>query len=52
MKPSTVTILVAVLVAVPVICLTRRLLPALVRRAEESREDWQNRRYDTGDCMT
>lgn len=51
MKPVAVTVLVAVLVAVPIICLTRRLLPVLLTPADKRREDDQNRLYDTGDCM-
>ncbi len=51
MKPAAVTAIVAVLVAIPVICLTRRMLPLLLRPRRERREDMLNLLYDTDDCM-
>jgi|WetSurMetagenome_2_1015567.scaffolds.fasta_scaffold41116_3 hypothetical protein len=51
MKPAAVTTIVAVLVAIPMMFLTRRVLPVLLRSRAESREDMQNRLYDTEDCM-
>ena len=51
MKPGAVTALVAVLIAIPMICLTRRLLPVLLGSGEKRSEDAMNRRYDTEDCM-
>jgi hypothetical protein len=51
MKPVAVTAIVAVLVAVPMYLLTRRVLPALLRSSDERADDAVNRRYDTDDCM-
>jgi hypothetical protein len=51
MKPVALTTIVAVLVAIPMICLTRRFLPLLLRTREDRTEDRQNRLYDTEDCM-
>jgi hypothetical protein len=51
MKPVAVTAIVAVLIAIPMICLTRRLLPVLLRSSADRREDVINRLYDTEDCM-
>lgn len=51
MRSPAVTALVAVLVAIPVICLTRRYLPLLLRGAGAVRAEDENRRYDTADCL-
>jgi hypothetical protein len=51
MKPVAVTTIVAVLVAIPMMFLTRRMLPVLLRSHEDSKEDMLNRLYDTDDCM-
>ena len=51
MKPVAITAIVAVLIAIPMMCLTRRLLPVLLRSGEKRNEDDLNRRYDTEDCM-
>jgi hypothetical protein len=51
MKPAAVTAIVAVLVAIPMICLTRRMLPMLLRVRTERSDDAMNRLYDTEDCI-